>query len=72
MPIPFATDPFASSLTSWGAPLFGVELALLGMVFLFDWVEGERLEEAWMTIEPPLAAVCGCLEPRSFRWVQRV
>jgi len=43
VPIPFATDPFASSLTSWGAPLFGVELALLGMVFLFDWVEGERL-----------------------------
>ena len=43
VPIPFATNPFASSLTSWGAPLFGVELALLGMVFLFDWVEGERL-----------------------------
>jgi hypothetical protein len=42
-PIPFATDPFASSMTSWGLPLFGVEAALLGMVLLFDWVEGERL-----------------------------
>jgi hypothetical protein len=43
VPTPFTTDPFASSLTSWGLPLFGVEAALLGMVLLFDWVEGERL-----------------------------
>ena len=42
-PIPFATDPFSSSMVSWGLPLFGVEAALLGMVLLFDWVEGERL-----------------------------
>ena len=42
-PVPFATDPFASTLSSWGGPLFGVEAALLGMVLLFDWVEGERL-----------------------------
>ena len=43
VPLPFATDPFASSFTTWGLPLFGMELALLGMVLLYDWVEGERL-----------------------------
>ena len=43
VPMPFTTDPLASSFLSWGLPLFGVELALLGMVLLFDWVEGERL-----------------------------
>ena len=43
VPMPFVTDPFASSMASWGLPLFGVEAALLGMVLLFDWVEGERL-----------------------------
>lgn len=43
VPMPFTTDPLASSFLSWGLPLFGVELALLGMVVLFDWVEGERL-----------------------------
>ncbi len=43
VPIPFATDPLSSSFMSWGLPLFGGELALLGMVLLFDWVEGERL-----------------------------
>ena len=42
-PIPFATDPFSSSMVLWGLPLLGVEAALLGMVLLFDWVEGERL-----------------------------
>lgn len=42
-PVPFATDPFSSSMLSWGLPLLGVEAALLGMVLLFDWVEGERL-----------------------------
>lgn len=43
VPVPFATDPLGSSMTSWALPLFGVEAALLGMVLLFDWVEGERL-----------------------------
>jgi len=43
VPVPFATDPLSSSMTSWALPLFGVEAALLGMVLLFDWVEGERL-----------------------------
>ena len=43
VPLPFATDPFASSFTTWGLPLFAMELALVGMVLLFDWVEGERL-----------------------------
>ena len=43
VPMPLATDPLSLSFFSWGLPLFGVELALLAMVVLFDWVEGERL-----------------------------
>ena len=43
VPLPFAADPLASSLTEWTLPLFGIEAMLLGAVVLFDWVEGERL-----------------------------
>ena len=43
VPLPFAADPLASSLTEWTLPLFGIEAMLLGAVLLFDWVEGERL-----------------------------
>ena len=43
VPLPFMTDPLEASLISWGLPLFGVELGLLGMVMVYDWVEGERI-----------------------------
>ncbi|MBN30364.1 MAG: hypothetical protein CMB34_06855 [Euryarchaeota archaeon] len=43
VPLPFAADPFASSMTEWTLPLFGVEVVLLGAVLMYDWVEGERL-----------------------------
>ena len=42
VPVPLSTDPFASTAT-WTAPLFAMEAFLLGMVILYDWVEGERL-----------------------------
>ena len=42
VPVPFSTDPFASTLM-WTAPLFTMEVLLFGMVMLYDWVEGERL-----------------------------
>jgi hypothetical protein len=43
VPLPFAADPFASSMNEWTLPLFGVEAVLLGAVLMYDWVEGERL-----------------------------
>jgi len=43
VPLPLATDPTALTLTTGALPLFGIETLLLGMVLLFDWVEGERL-----------------------------
>ena len=43
VPLPLATDPTALVLTTGALPLFGIETLLLGMVLLFDWVEGERL-----------------------------
>ena len=43
VPLPFAADPFASSMSEWTLPLFGVEAVLLGAVVMYDWVEGERL-----------------------------
>lgn len=43
VPLPLATDPNALDLTTGAMPLFGIESLLLGMVLLFDWVEGERL-----------------------------
>lgn len=42
VPVPLSTDPVAST-ASWSAPLFAIEVFLLGMVILYDWVEGERL-----------------------------
>jgi hypothetical protein len=42
VPLPFTTDPFSGTL-SWTAPLVFMEAALLGMVLVYDWVEGERL-----------------------------
>ncbi|RJU99516.1 MAG: hypothetical protein DWC04_00225 [Candidatus Poseidoniales archaeon] len=46
VPIPFATDPFASLGTEWTAPLVGVEAILIGAVLGFDWVEGKRIDKA--------------------------
>jgi len=43
VPLPFAADPFALSMSEWTLPLFGVEAVLLGAVLMYDWVEGERL-----------------------------
>ena len=43
VPLPLATDPTALTFATGGLPLFGIEALLLGMVVLFDWVEGERL-----------------------------
>ncbi len=43
VPPPLSTDPLSLPLSTGGLPLFGIELVLLGMVLLFDWVEGERL-----------------------------
>ena len=42
VPVPLSVDPFASSM-SWTAPLLVMEALLLGLVLLYDWVEGERL-----------------------------
>ena len=43
VPLPLATDPNALALITGAMPMFGIEGLLLGMVLLFDWVEGERL-----------------------------
>jgi len=43
VPLALPTDPTALALTTGALPLFGIETLLLGMVLLFDWVEGERL-----------------------------
>jgi hypothetical protein len=45
VPIPFATDPFASLGTGWTVPLVGVETILIGAVLGFDWVEGKRIKK---------------------------
>jgi hypothetical protein len=44
VPVPWATDPLEASLVEWGLPLLVMEVFLLGMVLLYDWVEGERLK----------------------------
>ena len=45
VPIPFATDPFASLGAGWTVPLIGVETILIGAVLGFDWVEGKRIKK---------------------------
>ena len=42
VPVPLSTDPFSLSTPSM-LSLLAVEAMLLTMVFVFDWVEGERL-----------------------------
>ena len=42
VPVPFQTDPFDGTW-SWTAPLLAMEGLLVGMVLVYDWVEGERL-----------------------------
>ena len=46
VPLPLATDPFDGSLLEWSGPLLLMETLLLGMVLLYDWVEGERLRRS--------------------------
>ena len=45
VPIPFATDPFASLGAGWTVPLVGIETILIGAVLGFDWVEGKRINK---------------------------
>lgn len=43
VPLPLSTDPLSGTV-AWTAPLLTMEVALLGMVLVYDWVEGERLK----------------------------
>ncbi|WP_338174555.1 hypothetical protein [Candidatus Poseidonia alphae] len=43
VPVPFSFNPLEGDTMQWVLPLIGVELVLLVLVLLFDWVEGERL-----------------------------
>ena len=43
VPVPFSFNPFDGETLQWIAPLLAFECALIGLVVLFDWVEGERL-----------------------------
>ena len=46
VPLPFMTDPFDGELMLWTLPILAVEGMVVGLVVLFDWVEGERLRRS--------------------------
>ena len=43
VPVPFSFNPLDGDTIQWVLPLIGIELVVLALVLLFDWVEGERL-----------------------------
>lgn len=61
VPIPFATDPFATLGAGWTVPLVGVETILIGAVLGFDWVEGKRIKKNMADHRGPLDGLLGCL-----------
>ena len=44
VPLPFQFDPFDGALVDWIIPLIFIEVLMLGFLFGFDWVEGERIK----------------------------
>ena len=44
VPLPFQFDPFDGALIDWIIPLVFIEILMLGFLFGFDWVEGERIK----------------------------
>lgn len=46
VPLPFMTDPFEGEFMTWILPVVTVEAVIVGLVVLFDWVEGERLRRS--------------------------
>lgn len=44
VPLPFQFDPFDGSLVDWIIPLVFIEVIMIGFLFGFDWVEGERIK----------------------------
>jgi hypothetical protein len=44
VPLPFNFDPFGATLFDSGVPMMGIEVALVGAVLGFDWVEGKRIQ----------------------------
>ena len=44
VPLPFQFDPFDGALVDWIIPLVFIEVLMLGFLFGFDWVEGERIK----------------------------
>ena len=44
VPLPFQFDPFDGSLVDWIIPLVFIEIIMIGFLFGFDWVEGERIK----------------------------
>ena len=44
VPLPFQFDPFDGALVDWIIPLIFIEVLILGFLFGFDWVEGERIK----------------------------
>ena len=44
VPLPFQFDPFDGALMDWIIPLVFIEILMLGFLFGFDWVEGERIK----------------------------
>jgi hypothetical protein len=46
MPSPFTVNPFDGELLNWQLPWFGQEVVLLGIVLIWDWIEGQRLKRS--------------------------
>lgn len=44
VPLPFSFDPFGEYLFDSGVPMMGIEVALVGAVLGFDWIEGKRIQ----------------------------
>ena len=44
VPLPFQFDPFDGALIDWIIPLVFIEILMVGFLFGFDWVEGERIK----------------------------
>jgi len=44
VPLPFQFNPLDGNFIDWQLPLIFIEIALLGFILTFDWVENERIK----------------------------
>ena len=60
MPAPLTVNPFEGDFLNWQLPWFFQEIVLLGIVLLWDWIEGQRISRG-MTDHRSASARAGLL-----------